>query len=479
MKLHPTIRGHALGKGTSFNYLQIPGNIGMPADPTVDYRVELVRPPLPIGSQIWAAPQAPLYIYFRNATLDSFIIFNTGGALAVSPSYGSMVGFPAIGEIVQIRGLWDAVSDMHSIFWRAGVGGGPDLADDTGWNLGAQVQRLGNSINPASMASWFLIGTTGFNTSITPVYRWVRKVNGVIDIDFDLRRDVTEANKNAATITPHVGPNVSVTKYPNIESVTFNGVGTTRLELIDNAALDPTQDVLLVHRASTNWGPAMGLMGVADKRVGNGTNSWRSFLSNNTIQFYWSPDGTDASQLTVTSAAITTVIPGLTAGQMIWWATVFDGNNGTGGRTTRFYVSTTDTDDFGQVVWTLLSTVTTAGVTSIHNGTANVMLNSLPFPFTGTMRYFGESVAIPTGAPTGAHPMSYVMDRRSTFNGTTFLSTNGHAISRVGAPTINMDPTPEILELFPSQGSYVGDKPVQAAFMGETAVDTAYWTPAA
>lgn len=112
-----------------------------------------------------------------------------------------------------------------------------------------------------------------------------------------------------------------------------------------------------------SWRPAE-VVGLARKYVTTGDQrAWLWHLNPaGTMTFYWSPDGTLASRITVISAAVPS-----TPGRLALRVTL-DVNNGAGGNTVTFYTAPTLGGS-----WTQLgSAVVTAGVTSIVAGTAPV-----------------------------------------------------------------------------------------------------------
>lgn len=155
----------------------------------------------------------------------------------------------------------------------------------------------------------------------------------------------------------------------------------------DAAALDITGDIdVRIDVEPVTWRPDSGF-GLARKYLTTGDQrSWAFYLNNDgTLHLRWSPDGTLASFIFANS---TTAVPE-TSGRLALRATL-DVNNGAAGHTVRFYTS--DTIDGS---WTLLgSAVVTAGVTSIHSGTADLEVARVnPFgvsidPYRGSVYAF-------------------------------------------------------------------------------------------
>lgn len=131
----------------------------------------------------------------------------------------------------------------------------------------------------------------------------------------------------------------------------------------DAVALDITGDIdVRIDVEPTTWRPGAGF-GLARKYLTTGDQrSWAFYLNvDGTLHFRWSPDGTVAALITVNS---TVAIP--ESSTRLALRVTLDVNNGAAGNDVAFYTS--DTIDGA---WTQLgTTVTTAGVTSIHSGTA-------------------------------------------------------------------------------------------------------------
>lgn len=103
---------------------------------------------------------------------------------------------------------------------------------------------------------------------------------------------------------------------------------------------------------------------VAAKFIGAGTRSWRFMLNSGTLQFDWSEDGTNLKG--PKGSGVVSLPANGTPG---WVRVTLDVDNGASGNDVKFYTSTDG------VTWTQVgSTVTTAGVTSIFNSTAELQV---------------------------------------------------------------------------------------------------------
>jgi len=146
-----------------------------------------------------------------------------------------------------------------------------------------------------------------------------------------------------------------------------NGSNANGALTVDAAVLDVTGDIDLRLEASLDsWRDGQALAG---KYVVTGNQrSWAWWTDDNGITtFAWSPDGTLAARITISSTA---PIP-VTQGRLALRVTL-DVNNGASGNTVTFYTS----DSIGGSWTTLGSAVTTAGTTSIFSSTADLELGT-------------------------------------------------------------------------------------------------------
>lgn len=134
----------------------------------------------------------------------------------------------------------------------------------------------------------------------------------------------------------------------------------------DTAVLDITGDIDVRIDADIAWQTtASSGYGLARKyNLTGDQRSWALYTtSTNELQFAWSPDGTLASRIIVSSTVDVPIASGRLAVRV-----TLDVNNGSGGKTVTFY--TADTIDGP---WTQLgATVTSAGTTSIFNSNVQV-----------------------------------------------------------------------------------------------------------
>lgn len=95
--------------------------------------------------------------------------------------------------------------------------------------------------------------------------------------------------------------------------------------------------------------------------------------SNGTLNYRWSPDGTSASLISISS----TVAPKYSTNRPIWYRVTHDIDNGASGNDVKFWTAEWDGTNNEPTQWTQLgATVTTAGVTQIVYVTVNIGIGS-------------------------------------------------------------------------------------------------------
>lgn len=152
-------------------------------------------------------------------------------------------------------------------------------------------------------------------------------------------------------------------KYAYLPGIAGNYASTP-----DSAAVSVTGDIdLCVRVALTDWTPA-ATCSLIGKNTAADPN--RDFMLNvvattGLLQAVWSPTGAAAAQISKSS----TVAPTVADGAALWVRVTIDVDNGAAGNDVKFYTA----PDSASIPssWTQLgTTVTTAGTTSIHDGTA-------------------------------------------------------------------------------------------------------------
>ncbi len=251
----------------------------------------------------------------------------------------------------------------------------------------------------------------------------------LVDIDIDLTNDTYRAYVRASDTSDLFSPwhykqwlqNVTVPATPTLtasESGTlgdvllqvqawnaamFPGASGDYVSTPDSVPLSITGDLdLRVRAAADDWTPAsIGTLVAKRVTTANQRSYMLRLLTDGTLQFSWSNDGT--AELNATSIAT-----GIPDGEARFVRVTIDVDNGAAGRTITFYTSTDG------LTWTQLgSPVVQAGTTSIFDSTSAVEIGTRQTgtiePFDGTIYYVeirngidGTIVASPrfTGTPT-------------------------------------------------------------------------------
>lgn len=188
------------------------------------------------------------------------------------------------------------------------------------------------------------------------------------------------------------------------------GVETAYASTPDTSSLDIVGDIdLRIDARTSNWAPA-DITGLARKyHVTSDERSWLWGIGSGGMFFRWSPDGTIAAAITVTSSALP-----FAAGDRGALRVTLDVNNGASGNTVTWYTAPTIAGP-----WTQLgSPVVTAGVTSIYSGTAPVEVGRVnpggldSVPFTGEM--FAFEVRTGIAGTLRANPIFDAQDPTTT-----------------------------------------------------------------
>ena len=203
-----------------------------------------------------------------------------------------------------------------------------------------------------------------------------------------LATSFTESSSNAATVTInstaialpariqgardlYMGTAASQPKYLGYDGDNYgylNGVSGNYFSTPDSAAVSITGDLdLRVYVAADDYTPA-AIGALLNKMFADGQRSYDFYLNAaGTLALRWSEDGTALKSKTSTAAVPTTDRAG------VWLRVTLDVDNGAGGNDGKFYTSSDGS------TWTQLgSTVTTAGVTSIYDGTSQVSVGNDP-----------------------------------------------------------------------------------------------------
>lgn len=223
-------------------------------------------------------------------------------------------------------------------------------------------------------------------------------------------------------------------------ALVLDGVSPGRAQTPDTASLDIVGDIdLRVLVALDDWTPA-NAQGLVAKWVTSGNQ--RSYLlrveaTTGTLRLFWTPDGSTVLSATSTAA------PLVANGNALWVRATLDVDNGAAGRTVTFYTSPA-TDG---VTWTQLgSAVTTAGVTSIFNSTAEASVGAYDTGSTAPVsgRIFGAQVLNGIAGTVVANPQF----RDQAAGTTSFVDSTGKTWTVV---------SPAVIEAVTAIPTVVGD----------------------
>ncbi|TLQ45749.1 hypothetical protein [Streptomyces marianii] len=150
---------------------------------------------------------------------------------------------------------------------------------------------------------------------------------------------------------------------PGPESyLSLSGEAADLIATPDNAALDITGDIDIRVEATADWYVARSQSLIGKWSTTDGQRSYVLRVFNGSLIFNWTTAGTDASAL----FHMATIPGGL---RRAAFRVTLDVNNGSGGRTSTLYWA-----ESLDGPWTTLSTVTTAGTTSIFSSTTALQI---------------------------------------------------------------------------------------------------------
>lgn len=244
----------------------------------------------------------------------------------------------------------------------------------------------------------------------------------------------TSADSNDAKFLDFTGTN-----YVYLPGIASNSIYTP-----STAALQITGDIdVRVKAAMDDWTPTAD-MTLASKRT-TGNISWELRLNAaGTLLFEWFTDG-----VTLGGSKTSTVATGVADGAVKWVRATLDVDNGASGNDVKFFTSDNGT------TWTQLgSTVTTAGVTSIFGGTANIEIGTRTTMLGGAAagKFYNAQIfngidgtkvldvdtsVITSGADTYVVPTTYTGQAGAYFTGSG-LSLNGVSGNYVSTPDANV-----------------------------------------
>lgn len=250
------------------------------------------------------------------------------------------------------------------------------------------------------------------------------------------------------------------------------GVSGAYASTPDTAALDIVADIdIRADIAATDWTPA-AVQSIVCKSVAAGNQrSWRLDLATTgRPSFLWYPDG--STQTTVNASAAPTVANG----ERYALRVTFDVDNGAGQNVATFYTAPTLAGPWVQ----LGAPVTTAGVASLHSGTAPVEIGSLnngtAQPFAGKVYGVeirngidGTLVCSPDFRvqTPGARSFTDTTGRAVTVNGTAALLSEGPSLTPqqvgIAGPAVSLAAARSVENVDPDPRGFLWVKNTNAA----------------
>lgn len=237
--------------------------------------------------------------------------------------------------------------------------------------------------------------------------------------------------------------------------VSIPSAGSNFASVPDAAALDIVGDIEVVMRLSLDdWTPAAAVQPLAKRNTTGNQRSWMLQVSTaGLLQWVYSADG--STDLTRSS----TVAAPFTDGTIYWIRVQVDVDNGAAGHNVRFdWAPDQETEP---ATWTQIgTTVTTAGVTSIFNSTANLTIGRFQDAATSAPGKYIRTI-VRSGFGVGA---TTVLDANfatlSNVAASTMIATTGQVV------TFNRSGSPQLTILSP-QASVTNDgtwwvKPIAA-----------------
>jgi hypothetical protein len=220
-------------------------------------------------------------------------------------------------------------------------------------------------------ASGVVLSTTVGTNVIDATDRWRRITNSAVAPDDAAFFSLSYRVASPASSEVHYLDGVIAWVGPALTSefVYLPGDGATSvLTAPDSAALSPTGDLdVQVHVMMDNWAQTSGSLVAKWITTGN-QRSFRLFIdAASKLNLSWSTGGTSGTVITRTS----TVALSVASGNQLWVRATLDVDDGAGNHVVTFYASADG------VNWTTVGTaVSTAGTTSIFNGTAQLEIGT-------------------------------------------------------------------------------------------------------
>lgn len=371
--LSPRIPGRVDEPGTPGNWVDI-AVPAWPADPSVETRFDIDVPPLPPTTPVFRRPVSnPMYLtIFSSGTY--FVQQNNTDASVTQASIAAgplaALGYPAPSTRIQGKIAWDATTDTISFHWRPHQ---EDFYDDSHWILCCSAVGAGKQL---AYQAIFRLGGASTDPMEGNIYRVLRKVNGVNEIEVDFDADITDLSVTA--FTTKSGHAATVIRSDRISGIWTPGSAGNYFSAPHAANLDIVGDITLA------WGFIPDVWPATTGWMGKGTAE-----SAGTMAYRLRPGGTGTVSLTIDSPVglqthASPVLPGVQPNAPYYVAVALDVDNGAGGRTHQWFTSP---DGWN---WTALAAPTTMGATtSINTSAAALNMNGLP---SGSNMFAGQTI---------------------------------------------------------------------------------------
>jgi hypothetical protein len=215
------------------NYMTVP--IDIPVDASVEIRVDCVVPPVPAVSNDYRPYSQPLNILFGNTVVQG--AFRNSSAVmrpTGNRTYAQLAsaGFPATGERVHLRTIWDAVADTVRWEWKLPT---TPLDEFSGWTLPSSVTATyaGEAIDD-TWATLVMSSTSAASAFVGRCYRWLVYINGTLQRDVQPSLNVDPGHENDSYFeSTTVGPGDPLDHSTDELRDSYAGKGTSPLTTAD------------------------------------------------------------------------------------------------------------------------------------------------------------------------------------------------------------------------------------------------------
>jgi hypothetical protein len=242
---------------------------------------------------------------------------------------------------------------------------------------------IDNFVNPAGTATLASPDHAGQHTDINDAVEAIETELGTLPkgSSASVKARLDGVDTKLASVGLSARPLNTAGAYLSGSGLVLSGITNNYARTPDSAALSITGDIDIKAKVTlSNWSAPGSTGYVVSKSDGGIQRSYYlRVLSSGVLQLNWSSTGAFADLINVSSTAGASVADGGTK----WIRATLDVNDGAGNRVIKFYTSDDGTS------WTQLgTTITTAGTTSIFNGTAPLILGGTELngtPMIGTV----------------------------------------------------------------------------------------------